>query len=716
MGVGGSGAVLRQVERLFGPGTVAGLGEGQLLERYLSERDEVAFEALVSRHGPMVLGVCRRLLGDPHDVEDAFQATFLVLVKKAGAIRDRDLLGPWLYGVAHRVAVRARGRAAVRRSREVTGPSPEPAARPVEAGADELRPVLDEEIGRLPEKYRVPILLCYFEGLSHDQAAANLRWPVGTVRSRLARGRDLLRGRLTRRGLAPVAGLIASGLTPRATSAAVPPALIEATIRAATRFAMGRMMTAGVVSASVATLTKGVVTSMFLSHLKVAAVGLVAAGIVASGAGVWVARGSVASDEPGSSSASPNPEKAPRTKAVPNPPNEKPETFVPSRPETASAPMVDLENRLHRAIERLAWAEKMAEKGYVTSAQLLEARDAVEVLKAQIADQARALESLREDLQEQQEQLRGQIERVRKEIQRSEAEIEVTSAVVANNQRLNQKRPGMVSADQQRKAEAEAKVKEAERDIKQAELKEVEIRLDQVARRLARLDQAKDRAKEPAPIPPAPPSSPAPPALPAPPASPAPATPAAPPAPPARPASPVADLLPPDMPPQSDRPRVEEPRSSDGGSPSIREIGARLRAAQALLDARQPLVKSGGISRSEFEKSRSDVDILKAQLESLKDALQDERELLEAQLEAKAADARRAEGHLAQVAKQLERTRDLASKNVVSRQEVDEFESKLEMTEAERDARRADRKEIEIRLKQVTRRLDLIEAMRLQAK
>ncbi len=298
MGGAGSGAVLRQVDRLFGRGTVAGLGEGQLLDRYLAGRDEVAFEALVARHGPMVLGVCRRLLGDPHDVEDAFQATFLVLVKKAGAIRDRDLLGPWLYGVAHRVAVRSRGRAAQRRSREATGLSPEPVEAPTEPGSGELRPVLDEEIGRLPEKYRVPILLCYFEGLSHDEAATNLRWPVGTVRSRLARGRDLLRGRLTRRGLAPVAGLIASGLTPRATSAAVPPALIEATVRAATRLAAGRAMTAGAVSASVAALTKGVVTTMFLGKLKVAAVGLVAAGIAATGAGVWAGRGLKASDGP----------------------------------------------------------------------------------------------------------------------------------------------------------------------------------------------------------------------------------------------------------------------------------------------------------------------------------------------------------------------------------------------------------------------------------
>ncbi len=184
------------------------MGAGQLLERFAADRDEAAFEALVSRHGPMVLGTCRRMLADPHDVEDAFQATFLVLARKAGSIRDADRLGPWLHGVARRVAARSR---ALSSPPEVASSEPaveEPAVEsPDLLEALELREVLDEELARLPEKYRAPLVLCYLEGLTHDEAAEHLRWPVGTVRSRLAGGRDRLRARLTRRGLAPSAAV-----------------------------------------------------------------------------------------------------------------------------------------------------------------------------------------------------------------------------------------------------------------------------------------------------------------------------------------------------------------------------------------------------------------------------------------------------------------------------------------------------------------------------
>ena len=202
----GRGIVLRQLDRLFGEGTLTGLGDGQLLERYLTRRDEDAFEALVDLHGPMVLGLCRRMLRDPRDIEDAFQATFLVLVRKAPAIRDRNLLSNWLYGVAFRVARRARTRTLRRRDRETTvgdaGWSRRGRRLPDRLEVD---PMLDQELSRLPEKYRVPLILCYLRGQTHDQAAAELRCPVGTVRSRLARGRDLLRKRLTRRGFAPTA-------------------------------------------------------------------------------------------------------------------------------------------------------------------------------------------------------------------------------------------------------------------------------------------------------------------------------------------------------------------------------------------------------------------------------------------------------------------------------------------------------------------------------
>ncbi len=269
------GEVVRQVGRLLagGGGTAAALGEGQLLRRFAADRDEAAFEALMTRHGPMVLGTCRRMLVDPRDVEDAFQATFLVLARRAGSIRDADRLGPWLHGVARRVAGRARALAARRGAVEKPG-GEDRAVVPADAfeGA-ELRAAIDEELSRLPEKYRAPLVLCYLEGLTHDEAALQLRWPVGTVRSRLAGGRDRLRTRLTRRGLAPSAAALPA-LPP---VAAIPEALLSTTARLATGF--------GTTPAHVAALAKGALIAMTASKLKaIAAVGLMA-GLTAGGVG-----------------------------------------------------------------------------------------------------------------------------------------------------------------------------------------------------------------------------------------------------------------------------------------------------------------------------------------------------------------------------------------------------------------------------------------------
>ena len=195
------------IQVLFSAGTCGGMADGQLLERFLAGRDEggeLAFEALVTRHGPMVMRVCRNLLDDPHDAHDAFQAVFLVMARRAGAIRDRESVGGWLYGVAVRVAARARVGAirrnirdrrttqAVQSVAEVSSKENDEPTIERNEGAE----IVHHELGRLPEKYRAPIVLCYFEGLTHDEAAARLSWPVGTVRSRLARARDTLRSRL----------------------------------------------------------------------------------------------------------------------------------------------------------------------------------------------------------------------------------------------------------------------------------------------------------------------------------------------------------------------------------------------------------------------------------------------------------------------------------------------------------------------------------------
>jgi RNA polymerase sigma factor (sigma-70 family) len=286
MANGTFGAVTRQVDRLFGEGTVAGLGESQLLERFLHRRDEAAFQAIVERHGPMVLGVCRRVLRDRHDAEDAFQATFLLLARKAGTIRGNGLLGPWLYRVAHRVAVRASLGSARRRGRErpdaeAASEAPAPDGSPADR---DLPLAIHEELARLPEKYRVPVTLCYLEGLTHEEAAARLRWPVGTVKGRLSRARNRLRDRLAVRGLAAPVGLLAASLA-RDARAAMPPSLVDSTVQAATSVAAGKAAT-GLVSAAAVSLAEGVANAMFLKKIKTAALAaLLSTSLIGAGFG-----------------------------------------------------------------------------------------------------------------------------------------------------------------------------------------------------------------------------------------------------------------------------------------------------------------------------------------------------------------------------------------------------------------------------------------------
>jgi RNA polymerase sigma factor (sigma-70 family) len=280
------GAVLGHLRRLLDKGTVAGLSEGQLLERFLARGDEAAFAAIVARHGPMVLAVCRRVLTDEADAEDAFQATFLVLVRRGRAIRNRESLASWLHGVAQRVAARARLDAARRRRHERAKGGEMPTATAPEPMADDFGPVLHEELAALPEKYRAPLVLCYLEGHTHDQAADALGWPVGTVRGRLARARDQLRGRLARRGVGITGALLVATLSSEAT-AAVPELLIESTTRAAVLAAAGRLAVAGAVSAGAVRLGENALRSMLMVKLKgLAVVVLLVAGLVITGGGL----------------------------------------------------------------------------------------------------------------------------------------------------------------------------------------------------------------------------------------------------------------------------------------------------------------------------------------------------------------------------------------------------------------------------------------------
>jgi RNA polymerase sigma-70 factor (ECF subfamily) len=266
----------------------------ELLERFVTAQDQSAFTALVQRHGPMVLGVCRRLLHDRHEVEDAFQATFLVLVHKARSIGRPELLGPWLHGVAYRTSARARQAARRRaRTREAEAmPDSDPA---VEAVWRDLRQVLDEELGRLAQKYRVPMVLVYLEGKTTDEVARQLGCPRGTVLSRLARGRERMRDRLVRRGVALSVWVLAGVLKAKAAPAAVPVAVANGTIKAAVLTAAGKATT-GAVSATVAALTKGVLRTMFLNKVKAAVAVVLALSIVVAST-VVVARRALA-DKP----------------------------------------------------------------------------------------------------------------------------------------------------------------------------------------------------------------------------------------------------------------------------------------------------------------------------------------------------------------------------------------------------------------------------------
>src|SRR5262245_35037907 len=227
---GARGSVGPELRALFASGTVAGRSDGELLDRFLTggPAAEPAFAALVERHGPIVWRVCRDVLRDANDADDAFQATFLVLARRAGAIRKRSSLGSWLHGVALRVARCARTSAARRHSREQSAAEQKREEFVSDADRLDTAPIVHEELARLPEKYRAPLVLRYFEGLTHDQAASLLGWPVGTVRSRLAEARDRLRPRLLRRGVAPsVAILTATGSAEAVAS--VPAALVSAT-------------------------------------------------------------------------------------------------------------------------------------------------------------------------------------------------------------------------------------------------------------------------------------------------------------------------------------------------------------------------------------------------------------------------------------------------------------------------------------------------------
>ncbi len=277
----GSGAAQRFLSALFEAGAAGGLTDVELLERFVARQPttaELAFAVLVERHGPMVQRVCRGILRDEHAVDDAFQATFLVLVRKAASLRVRTTLAPWLHAVAYRVACEARG-AAVRRSRhERQAALCSTEARAVESDPrEDLERHLHDEIARLTERHRRPIVLCDLQGLTHDQAATLLGTPVGTIKSRLARGREQLRNRLARRGSGGSDRSLPPILAFGGSAAELPLALVDRTARLATLVAEPDVLAAGTVPPTVANLVQGVLKTMFRARLKLAALAITAA-------------------------------------------------------------------------------------------------------------------------------------------------------------------------------------------------------------------------------------------------------------------------------------------------------------------------------------------------------------------------------------------------------------------------------------------------------
>jgi RNA polymerase sigma factor (sigma-70 family) len=279
--------VLKQVREAIRPEEVSGVSDSQLVRRWVARRDEAAFELLLWRHGPMVLDVCRRILRDGHGAEDAFQATFLALARKAGSITEKAIAG-WLYRVAYRVALLAKARAA---KQPAVAPALEST---VEAPVEDhlwrdLRGALDREIARLPERYRVPVILCYFEGKTHEQAGQELGCPAGTIGSRLARARARLQARLTRCGIALTVPALTVLLSEQALASLVPSGLVTTT-RHYGCLLLSDPSAAQVIPSNVHVLLQGAMRMLTMVKIKAAAIVLATLLLCGSGVATLVYR------------------------------------------------------------------------------------------------------------------------------------------------------------------------------------------------------------------------------------------------------------------------------------------------------------------------------------------------------------------------------------------------------------------------------------------
>lgn len=468
-----AGSPLRQLLNRLHAMQPTGVSDPELLERWLTARDEAAFELLLRRHGPMVLAVCRRLLSRPEDAEDAFQATFLVLVTKAGLIGKRASVGSWLYKIAVRVALRARARSL--RHATVSAVD-EPANRDRGDGPlwRDVGRVLDEEVKRLPERYRAAFVLTQLEGKSNEEAARECGVPLGTVVSRLARARERLRNRLTRRGVTLSAGLLAAELSRNLAAADVPAALLASTLRAALCGAADQAVTAGCLSLQAAALTKGVLYAMWITKLKLTTAVVFSVFLLGSG-GALTYRSVAADDTPGGKTPTPEVKKA--GPSIANLPDLI-ETL--SREQSALAKRaVALERELAETRDRLATLQAKLNEFQVKSTP----GPAMAAQPQQRSIEPGGVEAERDEI----ELLQAQLASKRAQLQAAQATLDL--ATKRQKQYADLHSRGAISVTETLQGDAAVLQGKATVDAAQADLKQAEIRLKQAERRLARMQE-----------------------------------------------------------------------------------------------------------------------------------------------------------------------------------------------------------------------------------
>jgi RNA polymerase sigma factor (sigma-70 family) len=497
--------VIQRLRRAAAPPGAGGLTDADLLRRWVAHRDEAAFEALLWRHAAAVLGVCRRVLHDAHEAEDAAQAAFLALARKARSIGRRQAVAAWLYTVAYRAALRARSR----RPRAAV-PLHDLSALPARPAEDpawrDLRPVLDEEISRLPDRFRAPFVLCHVEGRTNEEAARELGCPVGTVLSRLARARQRLRARLTRRGVTLTAAALTAALAGEAAEAAVPGVLVRTAVAAAALAAAGKGV-AGVVSTEVIALAEGVVRAMLLTKVKTAVVVGLGLALLGGGGGVLTYR--TVAGEPGAAPQEP----AARTQSArPAPADEDKLKTLLAQKEKEVRVLQDrvkvLEDSLQKTTRELQQQREQAQRFQASAdAYRNEALVRIEREARQAAEErGRAAEPGRgrpgmpgagpapDDPNRITAEHAAQAEQARDEVELLEAQLAIKRA-----QLDAASRPLELLERAMRSGQAPASEVAAQRgqmEIKAAELREAEVRLAQAKRRLAKLQGASAPAQD----------------------------------------------------------------------------------------------------------------------------------------------------------------------------------------------------------------------------